>query len=312
MIDSILEAEKPVMLFFQSLRVPFLSFLAEAVSFLGETAWTAGVILFVYFCIDKRKGFGLGAVSMTGHLLNNTFKVIFRIPRPWVKYPDDIIPLRQSTATGYSFPSGHSENAGSIYLGLYKTFRESRAMRILSVILLVLIPLSRIYLGVHWPLDVVFGLALGMFVGSFVNKFTALYDNSGLLRKTALIGTPVAVTIALADTILIDLGILDAILWKDLSTTFMAWGAIFLSAWLEKSYVSFKIQDGWIKKILSFALSFAIGYVITMLPLSSIGFMHYTFKRIGFFLLVLWEMFIWPLIGIKTGLFEKELNTQEL
>lgn len=311
MIDSILALEKPIMLFFQSLRVPFLSVIAEGISFLGETAWTAGIMLFVFYCIDKRKGFGLVAVSMSGHVLNNIFKVIFRIPRPWVKYPDEIIPLRQSTATGYSFPSGHSENAGSMYFALYKSF-SGRTVKTISVILLVLIPLSRIYLGVHWPLDVVFGLALGMLIGSAVSRFTAIYDTPSLLRKFALIGTPIAVVIALTDTVLIDLGILDATLWKDLSTTAVVWGAVFLSSWLEKTIVDFKIQESWVKRIVFLALSLAVGYAVTLLPLSKIGVMHYTFKRIGYFLFVFWEMFLWPLIAVKTGLFEKEVSTPEL
>lgn len=306
MIDSILALEKPVMLFFQSLRVPFLSFLGEAISFLGESTWTTALIFFIFFCVDKKKGFALGSVVMTGHLVNNSLKVVFRIPRPWVKYPDEIIPLRQSTATGYSFPSGHSANGGAMYWGMYRLFKENKIIRTLCVTLLVLIPLSRIYLGVHWPLDVVFGLAIGILIGSLVDRFIILYDNPSRLRILALIESPIAIIAALLDAVLIDAGILDSILWKDISTTFIAWGAIFLSAWLEKRYVDFKIQESWVKRILCFVLSFAIGACVTLLPLSSIPFMHRTMSGMGLLLLVLWEMFFWPLIGVRMGIYKKE------
>lgn len=305
MIDALLSLQKPIMIFFEGLRTPVLSTVAEWLSFLGESTWQVALILFIYFVIDKRKGFALGASVMTGHIANNTLKAIFRIPRPWVKYPGEIIPLRESTATGYSFPSGHSTGAGTLYYGLYKLFNE-KAVRIVSVILLVLIPLSRIYLGVHWPLDIVFGLALGMLIAKYIDHFLSLYDDKEKLRKLTVTAVPVTLFVALLDSIMIDAGLLDETLYKDIASSFIGWGAVILASYLERRYINFKIDGSIPKRILFFALSFAVGYAATLLWMGNIEIMHRTLKTLGLLLLIIWEMFLWPLLALKLNIFRKE------
>ncbi len=307
MIDKLLELQKPVMIFFASLRTPLLTSFAEAVSFLGEATWLVALILFIYFVIDKRKGFALASVTMTGHIANNTLKAVFRIPRPWVKYPDEIIPLRENTATGYSFPSGHSVGAGSLYWSLYKLF-ENKCSRVPSIILLVLIPLSRIYLGVHWPLDILFGLALGVFIASFISNFINLYDDDKRLKRVTLIAVPAALFIAFLDSAFIDIGYLDETLYKDIASSFASWGAIILASFLEKKYVAFKLDGKKAKRVLFFLLSFALGYASTLLWLGNMKTMHRTNKTLGLLLLIMWEIFLWPLIAVKLKIFSREEN----
>ncbi len=307
MIDKLLELQKPVMIFFASLRTPLLTSFSEAVSFLGEATWLVALILFIYFVIDKKKGFALALVTMTGHIANNTLKAIFRIPRPWVKYPDEIIPLRENTATGYSFPSGHSVGAGVFYWSLYKLF-DNKCSRVPSIILLVLIPLSRIYLGVHWPLDILFGLALGVFIASFISNFLNLYDDDERLKRLTLIAVPVALFIAFLDSAFIDMGYLDETLYKDIASSFVGWGAIILASFLEKKYVNFKIEGKVTKRVLFFLLSFALGYASTLLWLGNMRTMHRTNKTLGLLLLIMWEIFLWPLIAVKLKIFSREEN----
>ena len=307
MIDAILSFEKPVMLFFQSLRVNFLCSAAEVVSFLGESVWTMILIFFIYLVIDKRRGFGLGATVMTSHILNGILKVIFRIPRPWVKYPGEIIPLRQSTATGYSFPSGHSSLAGALYYGTYRIFRN-RAVRVISVILLSLIPLSRVYLGVHWPLDVICGLGVGMLTASFVEKFVALYDNAAMMRKISMVLAPVFLVLGLIDAVLVDTGVLERILWKDLAASFAAWTGVFLAGALERRYVNFAVPEKKLKAVLLFLLDIAVGYALTLLWTGKIKAMHYTVQVFAYIVLILWAVFLCPMIYVRLGLYRREEN----
>ncbi len=304
MFDSILALEKPVMLFFQNLRVPFLSTVAEVITFFGEGGALILILTFIYYAIDKKKGFALLSTAMTGTVVNNTLKVIFRIPRPWVKYPGEIIPLRKSTATGYSFPSGHSTTAGVLYGSIYKAFKN-RAVRIISVILMILIPLSRIYLAVHWPLDILFGIAIGFGLSFLYSSFLSLYDNEVKMRRIATIISPVMIALSFVISILIDNGVLDSTLYKDIATAFSCWGAVALASYLEKKYVSFKKQEGWLKIILCYFFSLALGAAITLLGIGSITVMHRLFKTLCYVLFVFWEIYLWPLVGIKFKLFEK-------
>lgn len=304
MINYLLALQKPVMVFFQGLRVSFLSSLAEAITFLGEGGATVLIIFFIYYAIDKKKGFAIGATVMTGTAVNNTLKVIFRIPRPWVKYPDDIVPLRESTATGYSFPSGHSTTAGVLYGSIYRAFKN-KAVRIISVVLMVLIPLSRIYLGVHWPLDILFGITIGLLLSSLYPVFLSLYDNEEKMKKITYVLSPIAVIGALVISALIDTNILNETLYKDISTAFSCFGTVLASTLLEKKYVNFVRQKGWVKIILCYILSLSFGALVALMGIGSISIMHRFFKTLGYILLVLWEMFLWPLLGIKLKLFEK-------
>lgn len=305
MIDAVLAFEKPIMLFFQNLRTGFLCTTAEVISFLGKSVWTMILIFFVYLCIDKRKGFGLGATAMTAHYINGILKIIFRVPRPWVKYPGEIIPLRESTATGYSFPSGHSSIAGSLYYSLYRLFKN-KAVRTFSVILLVLIPLSRIYLGVHWPLDVIFGLAVGILTASFVEKFVSIYDNPEKMKRISITAVPVLLVVGFTDAFLVDRGLLERVLWKDIAASSAAWAGVFLASMLEKKYVDFKIPGNFIKRVLLFALDVLLGCALTILWTDRIETMHYVIQTASYLALILWVVFICPLIYTKLGLYEKE------
>lgn len=305
MIDKILTLEKPIMLFFQDIRIPALSFIAEALSFLGESTWAVALILFIYFVFDKKTGFALATVNMTAHVVNNTLKAVFRIPRPWVKFEGEIFPLRESTATGYSFPSGHSAGAGSLYYGLYKSYKN-KAVRAACAALMVLIPLSRIYLGVHWPLDVVFGLLIGLIISSFIENFKSVYDNLSLFKKLAFILAPLLIVLALIDAVLIDTGVLDSTLYKDLASSFVGLGAVYLASYLERRYINFTHTKKIGARILYFALSFAVGYLITLFPFSKIKVMTRLFKTLGLLLLIVWEIYLWPLIGVKMGVYRKE------
>ena len=120
------------------------------------------VILVVYWCFDKRTGrFALLCYGI-GQALNQTMKAIFSVQRPWLK--DSRIKPSSSairSATGYSFPSGHSESAFSAYGALiYRRFAGKRMSWFLALLILM-IGFSRNYLGVHTPQDVLAGFLVG-------------------------------------------------------------------------------------------------------------------------------------------------------
>jgi len=80
--------------------------------------------------------------------------MLFRIPRPWVKDPNfTIVESAKEAATGYSFPSGHTQTSVGLFGGIARANR-TLWLRIASIALCVLVPLSRMYLGVHTPSDV--------------------------------------------------------------------------------------------------------------------------------------------------------------
>lgn len=137
-----------------SIRTPLLNTLMAAVTHLGEETFFMVLALLVFWCVDKRRGYYLLLVGFAGTIANQMLKITFRIPRPWVLDPDfPIVEAARAQATGFSFPSGHTQNAVGTFGGIARTSRR-RWVRIMCIVLALLIAFSRLYLGVHTPLDV--------------------------------------------------------------------------------------------------------------------------------------------------------------
>ena len=144
-------------------RDPLLTPIMHFVSFLGGefTLLSAAVIVVVLALKKYKKEAVLFAfIVIFGYVLNNLIKHLLEIPRP------DIDPL--SNEAFYSFPSGHAMNS-LIFYGLlaYLIFHFTRNRGLsflvfaLSIILILLIGFSRLYLGVHYPSDVLAGFIAG-------------------------------------------------------------------------------------------------------------------------------------------------------
>lgn len=136
-----------------ALRAPLLDSAMALITHFGEELVFMVVALAMYWCIDKRRGSYLLLVGFAGTILNQALRITFRIPRPWVLDPDfQIVEAARAQATGFSFPSGHTQNAVGTFGGIARTSKR-RWVRASSVVLAVLIAFSRLYLGVHTPLD---------------------------------------------------------------------------------------------------------------------------------------------------------------
>ena len=141
-----------------SLRNPVLDKLMQGVTYLGEELVFMAVALILFWCVDKWKGYFILAVGFIGTILNQFLKLAFRVPRPWVKDPSfEIVESARNGAGGYSFPSGHTQNAVGTFGGIARGTKKTW-LRVVLIVLSCLIAFSRLYLGVHYPTDV--GVAL--------------------------------------------------------------------------------------------------------------------------------------------------------
>jgi undecaprenyl-diphosphatase len=88
--------------------------------------------------------------------------MLFRIPRPWVKDPNfTIVESAREAASGYSFPSGHTQTSVGLFGGITR-WNKGSILRVISIALCILVPLSRMYLGVHTPSDVLVSTAIAL------------------------------------------------------------------------------------------------------------------------------------------------------
>ena len=136
------------------LRTPFLDALLGALTNCGgELVFMAAAII-VFWCVSKSCGYYMLTVGFVGTIVNQFLKLVFRIPRPWVKDPDfQIVESARAEATGYSFPSGHTQNVFASF-GCLGRWTKRTWLRAVCALLIVVTAFSRMYLGVHTPLDV--------------------------------------------------------------------------------------------------------------------------------------------------------------
>ena len=134
-------------------------------SYIGEMAVVLIIIAEIYWCVSKEFGNYLLMGWSGNRIVNGLLKVTACVYRPWIR-DARIVPDAEAlaTATGYSFPSGHSMNAASLYGGGAVRKELPRVLRVLMGLIVALIALSRNFLGVHTPQDVLVGVAAGLLV----------------------------------------------------------------------------------------------------------------------------------------------------
>ena len=138
----------------ESIRNPVLDGFFSAITYLGSEIVFMILALAIYWCISKSQGLYLLSVGCLGTTLNQFLKITCRIPRPWVRDPDfTIVESARADATGYSFPSGHTQNAVGTF-GCLAVDARRPWLRVVLIVLAVLTAFSRMYLGVHTPWDV--------------------------------------------------------------------------------------------------------------------------------------------------------------
>lgn len=145
--------------FLEDLRMPWLTRFMLLITTLGEETAFLVAALIIFWCVDKYKGYYTLGVGLVGTLINQFLKITCRVPRPWVQDESfTIVEEAREAASGYSFPSGHTQSAVGTF-GAIAAFSKRNWIRIVAVLLAVLVGLSRMYLGVHTPADVLVGAA---------------------------------------------------------------------------------------------------------------------------------------------------------
>ena len=138
----------------QEIRTPILDAVMQIITRLGEETVFMVAAIVVFWCVSKKGGYYLLSVGFIGTVANQWLKIAFRIPRPWVLDPNfEIVESAREAATGYSFPSGHTQSAVGTFGGVAR-MTKTKWLRWVCIAIALLVSFSRMYLGVHTPLDV--------------------------------------------------------------------------------------------------------------------------------------------------------------
>lgn len=147
-----------------------------AITYLGESG-AIWIFLAGWLCYKKRTrrcGICMLSAIAAGFLVGElTLKNIICRPRPYVSFPEYTKLL--VFPSGYSFPSGHSSSS---FAGAVVLFGFSKKWGAPALVLAALIAFSRVYLFVHWPIDILCGSLLGILCA-----LTVLWANRKLESK---------------------------------------------------------------------------------------------------------------------------------
>lgn len=164
-------------------RNGFFNFLFEAITMLGEELIPVVIIATLYFAFSKELAHRLFFVTISSMSVNNITKNLAKIPRPFAS--GKVNPLRVETATGYSFPSGHTQTFATWSTTLAYRFRKWYFI-LFALVFIPLVAFSRLYLGAHYPSDVIVAVVLGVGLALLLNFVFDKVKNRNLLYLGAL------------------------------------------------------------------------------------------------------------------------------
>lgn len=140
----------------QQVQSPFLNVFFRSITFLGDEVFYLIFFPALLWCIDFKLGIRVGVLFLLSVYFNTLLKIIFQQPRPFYL----LSTIELSYAEGFGFPSGHAQSSILVWLSLAYQMGK-RIMWFFAFFLSFLIGFSRIYLGVHFPHDVVGGWLVG-------------------------------------------------------------------------------------------------------------------------------------------------------
>ena len=286
------------------IRNPALDFFFETITHLGEETLFLVISIVFFWCIDKREGYFILLTGLFGTLINQAAKLAFRIPRPWV-IDESFQPVGNSKieATGYSFPSGHTQNI-STTLGAITAYKPKKWKTIALTTVILLVAFSRMYLGVHTFLDVSVSLIVGLALILGMRKIFETEEkfNKALpfvvLAATVLsLGFLVFVLLVKGDTTLDPHNYESAL--KN-ACTLLGCTAGLIAVWfVDTRYTNFRTDGKWYAQVIKAALGFAIVLGIKSglsAPLTFVfGGNAFAARIVRYFLIVVFAGIIWPL-----------------
>lgn len=278
-------------------RTPFLDKLMQVITYFGQEIIIIAVICTLYWCVDKRFAYFLGFTYFTAGLIVQTLKITFRIPRPWILDPDfHAVESAVPGATGYSFPSGHTQGATCLFFPVaLKT--KSIPLKLVCILAFLSIGFSRMYLGCHTPKDVLASLAVSLSVSVLLWHFQSLLlDDVRYLKPVTLLMICVSLLVAGYAIYLNSSGVIAGKYAADCLKASGAGLGFAVGSYLERTFLQFDPRKGSGPVQLAKLLAGLLLAALIKLILPNVFGSSVLAKSLEYFILVLWVLIIYPYI----------------
>ena len=307
-----MELEMKILSFFRSISNTMLDNIFRLISFFGESYFAMVIVFIIFFFIDKKKGYRLAYAVLLGTTFNNAIKGLIKRPRPWVLDPTfEPAEIAKPGATGYSFPSGHTQGISTLATSVALNFRK-KIIIALAIIFVLAVGFSRNFLGVHYPTDVLVGCIVGIVVSIFAYEIHRRVESS--FKKQFLTYLITVVVFAPFLFIFFEKDY-ELMTWqKDFYVAWCMLFGLFLAYIIEAKFVQYEVSKRFIINLLRFIgciITFAITYfgLKVLFGLSIFPQDGNSFKRVldgvRYFFVAFSCLGLYPLI-FKNILFKKE------
>lgn len=286
--------------FLENLRNPVLDKIMLFITSFGEELLFMFIAMLVFWCINKRTGYYLLFVGFLGTQINQFLKVTFRIERPWVKNPQfKAVDGAMEEATGFSFPSGHTQSSVGTFGTVFATAKKNW-VKVICILLCLLVPFSRMYLGVHTPLDVgvAFGVAalLVVFFGVILKR---IWNNPKGMRIMILCMVLISLIQAIYMTVTFRFAT-EAELVSAVKNAYKMLGAVcglFVVYELDVRYIHFETKAVWWVQIIKLLFGLAITVLVKEACYFVFGIIPWVpvSRALSYFVMVIFAGAIWPL-----------------
>ena len=303
-LTSVAEWCMPFLYFLRDIGNPVFDFIFETVTHLGEETVFLVISIIFFWCVNKREGYYILLTGLLGTLFNQAAKLACRVPRPWVIDPE-FQPIGNSKieATGYSFPSGHTQNIAAT-LGCVAAYnRKKRWVVAVSITVIALVAFSRMYLGVHTPLDVLTSLAISALLVMLMRpwfeteeKFNKAYPKIVIISVAASF-LFLAFVLAVSSDASVDPENYHSAL-KNACTLLGCTVGLVLVFVVDTMFINFDTKAKWYAQIIKAVIGFLIVLLIKSglsSPLTALFGNEYVARIVRYFLIVAFAGAVWPL-----------------
>lgn len=288
------EFELGILEIIQGFRNGILNNIFELITMFGEETPMVLIIAILYFGFNKNFAHKLFFITISSLSFNSIIKNLVKLPRPFVA--GKITCVRPETATGYSFPSGHTQNFATWSTVLSIKFKKIYIF-IITAFLIFLVGFSRVYLGAHFISDVLVGALLGILIaviGSYI--YDKCENKRKLYSMVILILTPFAIFFMISANPL----------FEDFYKFYGMIIGLLLAIIFEEKYAPIDYNVAWWKKVIRIIVGIFLAYIIKEKTevFNNIFTIQISFiiEIIRYILLVFVVFGIWPLIFKKCKL----------
>ncbi|MGD9605154.1 MAG: phosphatase PAP2 family protein [Bacilli bacterium] len=286
----------------RSIATPTTDAIFEFITALAEQSILIAILVIIYFFYSKKTGQNIAFTIFVSMLLNNALKGLVNRVRPFNHPLATFEPARMETATGASFPSGHTQNA-TVSFTLFSRLFKAKSVKIVAYVLIGLVGLSRLVLGVHYPTDVLAAVVLGLgsvWIGSYLHK---RYEED--FQKQIVLYGLVALFFLPFVFIFWRKEYNDIVIYKDFYSAYAFYLGYIIAVYFEKKLVDFDCSQSM--KIRLIRTIIAVFVVILVQFGLKVVFPPYSifYDMLRYFLLSVITLGLYPILA-KKWLFYKE------